>query len=157
MVVAQNFTRQVDTPTWNCSHGNCSKTALRACSSSWLEKVSSLSLVFLLSSDDPGPWDPRDTVAVEPSLCPIPRACRTGTARGGSCAFFNLAYACREGDDVLFHFCECGHLGRKGTNDLFNDGNPGCEKDTRSWRWSGCGFRNWQHSVRVVTTYLGAL
>ena len=42
----------------------------RMCSSSGLEKVSSLSLVFLLSSDDPRPWDPRDTVAVEPSLCP---------------------------------------------------------------------------------------
>ena len=44
--------------------------ALRACSSSGLEKVSSLRLVFPLSSDDPGPWDPRDPVAVEPSLCP---------------------------------------------------------------------------------------
>ena len=55
---------------WYCSHGNRSKTALRACSSSGLEKVSSLRLVFLLSSDDPGPWDPRDPVAVEPLLCP---------------------------------------------------------------------------------------
>ena len=26
--------------------------------------------MFLLSSKDPGPWDPRDPVAVEPSLCP---------------------------------------------------------------------------------------
>ena len=33
-------------------------------------KVSSLRLVFLLSSEDPGPWDPRDPVAVEPSQCP---------------------------------------------------------------------------------------
>ena len=49
---------------------NPSKTALRACSSSGLEKVSSLRLVFLLSSDDPGPWDPEDPVTVEPSLCP---------------------------------------------------------------------------------------
>ena len=30
----------------------------------------SLRLVFLLSSDDPGPWDPREPVAVEPLLCP---------------------------------------------------------------------------------------
>ena len=52
------------------SHRNCSRTALRACSSSGLEKVSSLRLVFLLSSDDPVPWDPRDIVAVEPSLYP---------------------------------------------------------------------------------------
>ena len=44
--------------------------ALRACSSSGLEKVSSLRLVFLLSSDAPRPWDPRDPVVVEPSLCP---------------------------------------------------------------------------------------
>ena len=57
-------------PWWYCSHRNRSKTALRACSSSGLGKVSSLRLVFLLSSDDPGPWDPRDPVAVEPSLCP---------------------------------------------------------------------------------------
>ena len=27
-------------------------------------------LVFLLSSEDAGPWDPRDPVVVEPSLCP---------------------------------------------------------------------------------------
>ena len=27
--------------------------------------------VFLLSSDDPGSWDPKEPVAVEPSLCPI--------------------------------------------------------------------------------------
>ena len=32
-----------------------------------LEKVSSLRLVFLLSPDDPGPWDP---VAEEPSTSP---------------------------------------------------------------------------------------
>ena len=53
---------------WYCSHGNRNKTALRACSSSGLEKVSSL--LFSLSSDDPGTWDPRDPVAVEPLLCP---------------------------------------------------------------------------------------
>ena len=35
-----------------------------------LEEVSSLRLVFLLSSDDPGLWDPRDPVAVELVLCP---------------------------------------------------------------------------------------
>ena len=43
---------------------------LRACSSSGPEKVSSLRPVFLLSSDDPGPWDPRDPVAVKPLPCP---------------------------------------------------------------------------------------
>ena len=59
----------METPEWCCSHGNRSKTALRACSSSVLDKVSSLRLVFLSSSDDPGPWDPRDPVAVEPPLC----------------------------------------------------------------------------------------
>ena len=53
-----------------CPDGNRSKTALRACSSSELEKVSCLRLVFLLSSEDPWPWDTRDPVAVEPSLCP---------------------------------------------------------------------------------------
>ena len=35
-----------------------------------MENVSSLRLVFLLSSDDPGPWDTRDPAAGEPSLCP---------------------------------------------------------------------------------------
>ena len=45
-------------PVLYCSHGNHNKTALRACSSSGLAEVSSLRLVFLLSSDDPGPWDP---------------------------------------------------------------------------------------------------
>ena len=53
-------------PVWYCSHGNRRKTALRACSSAGLEKISSLRLVFLLSLDDPGPWDP---AAVEPSTC----------------------------------------------------------------------------------------
>ena len=57
----------VDTPAWHCSLGNCNRTALRAFSSSVLEKVSSLRLVFLLSSEDPGSWDP---VAVEPTACP---------------------------------------------------------------------------------------
>ena len=64
LVVARNLLSHVDTPAWNCSHRNCNKTALRAFSSSGFEKVSSLRLVFLFSSDDPGPWD---TVAVEPS------------------------------------------------------------------------------------------
>ena len=66
-VVARNLLNLVDTPAWNCSHGNSKRTALRAFSSSGFEKVSSLRLVFLLSSDDRGPWDP---VAVEPSTCP---------------------------------------------------------------------------------------
>ena len=37
---------QVETLALSGSHGNCSKTALRACSSLGLEKVSSLCLVF---------------------------------------------------------------------------------------------------------------
>ena len=67
---SQRLLIQFVIPVWYCSHGNRSRTALRACSSSGLEKVSSLRLVFLLSSDDPGPWDPRDPAAVEPSPCP---------------------------------------------------------------------------------------
>ena len=70
LVVAQNSSNHVDTPAWICSHGKCGKTALRAFSSSGFEKASSLRLVFLSSSEDPGPWDPSDPVAVEPSLCP---------------------------------------------------------------------------------------
>ena len=58
---------QADTPAWHCSHGNRKRTALRACSSSGLENVSSLRLVFLPSSEDPGSWDP---AAVQPSTCP---------------------------------------------------------------------------------------
>ena len=42
-------------------------TALRAFSSSGLEKVSSVRLVFLFSSEDPGP---RHLAAMEPSACP---------------------------------------------------------------------------------------
>ena len=68
--VAQMLLIQSVTPAWYCSHGNCGRTALRACSSSGLEKVSSRRLVFLLSSEDPGPWESRDPMAVEPSLCP---------------------------------------------------------------------------------------
>ena len=34
--------------------------ALRDCSSAALEEGSSLRLVFLLSLDDPGPWDPAE-------------------------------------------------------------------------------------------------
>ena len=70
IVVAQKLLIQAETPSRYCSNGNRSKTALRACSSSGLEKVSSLHLVFLLSSEDPWPWDPRDPVAVEPLPCP---------------------------------------------------------------------------------------
>ena len=46
------------------------KMALRACSASVVGKVWIVRLVFLLSSEDFGPWVPRDPVAVEPSLCP---------------------------------------------------------------------------------------
>ena len=49
-----------------CSQKNRNKTALRACSSSVLEKISSVRLVFLLLSDDPKTWD---LAAVEPSTC----------------------------------------------------------------------------------------
>ena len=42
-------------------------TPHRGCSSSVLECVSNFRRVFLLSSDDPGPWDP---VSVEPSFWP---------------------------------------------------------------------------------------
>ena len=67
LVVSKNLSIQADTPR-NVVHVEIE--ALRACSSSGLEKVSSLRLVLLLSSDDPGPWDPRGPVAVEPSPCP---------------------------------------------------------------------------------------
>ena len=70
LVVTRNSLRQDDTPAWTCSHGNIGKTPLRACSSSEIGKISSLSVEFLLSSDDHGPCDPRDRVAAEPSLCP---------------------------------------------------------------------------------------
>ena len=53
-------------PLWYCSQRNRSKTALRACSTSGFRETSSLRLVFLLSLDDTGPWDP---AAVEPSTC----------------------------------------------------------------------------------------
>ena len=36
----------------------------------WAGKVSSLRLVFLLSSEDSWTWDLREPVAVEPSPCP---------------------------------------------------------------------------------------
>ena len=49
--ISQRLLIQFVTIVWYCSHGKRSKTALRACSSSGLEKVSSLRLVFLLSSD----------------------------------------------------------------------------------------------------------
>ena len=58
---------QPETPAWRCSHGNSRRTALRAFSSSGFENVSSLRLVFLLSSKDPGSRDP---AAVEQSTCP---------------------------------------------------------------------------------------
>ena len=67
---SQRLKIQIVIQVWYCSQGNRSKTALCACSSSGLENVSSPRLVFLLSSDDPGPWDPRDPVAVEPLHCP---------------------------------------------------------------------------------------
>ena len=67
---SQRLLIQFVTPVWYCSLGNRGKTALRSCSFSGIEKVSSLHLVFLLSSDDAGPWDPRDPLAVESSPCP---------------------------------------------------------------------------------------
>ena len=38
----------METTAWYCSHGNSSRTALRACSFSGLEMVSSLRLVFVI-------------------------------------------------------------------------------------------------------------
>ena len=61
------FLSQADTPAWHCSRANRRRVALRAFSSSALGNVSSLRLVFLPSSHDPGSWDP---AAVEPSTCP---------------------------------------------------------------------------------------
>ena len=54
LAVVGNFLSQADTPVWHCSQGNRKRTALRAFSSSGLENVSSLRLVFLASSDDLG-------------------------------------------------------------------------------------------------------
>ena len=54
---------------------------------------------------------------------------RNATRRGNIC--INLPHACCERAEILFHFCECGHLDSKGIDDLFNIGNPGCEKDHR--------------------------
>ena len=95
---------QVVIPLWYCSCGNRSKTALRACSSSGVEKVSSLRFVFLLSSDDPGPWDPRNPSAVEPLLRPSmfhnlaeSEPLETDVAR------FNFAHARSERNDA---FCK---------------------------------------------------
>ena len=51
---------------WYCSHGNRSKTALRACSSSGLQEISSLRLVFLLSLDDPSTFTGEGQDLAEP-------------------------------------------------------------------------------------------
>ena len=92
-------------PLWYCSHGNRSKIALRACSSSGLEKVSSLRLVFLLSSDDPGPWDPWDPAAVEPSTCSTEGQDRAepDTFDAEAAYVSKFAHTCSEGAEILFH------------------------------------------------------
>ena len=96
---------------WYCSRRNRSKKALRTCSSSGLEKVSSLRLVFLVSSDDPGPWDRRDPAAVEPSLCP---------------RMFQGGNASQEAPNNLFNTCDLsrldGHCLRKRLDRIFNSG-----------------------------------
>ena len=59
-----------------------------------LSKVSSLRLVFLLSSDDPGPWDPRDPVAVDPLLVKdVPTSCRVKAPGHRSCICFQRSDA----------------------------------------------------------------
>ena len=44
---------------------------------------------------------------------------------------FDLAPPCSEDAEILFHFCECDHLGGKG-NDNLNIGDLGSEKDHRN-------------------------
>ena len=54
-----------------------------------------MSLIPILSSNDTGPWDPRDQVALDPSLCPIIPA---ALIHGEPCLRFRpliLAYSSR--------------------------------------------------------------
>ena len=61
-------------------------------------------------------------------------------------------HACSEDAEILFHFWKRDHLGRKSTDDLFNIGDPGREKDRRVGDGLDVAFRNWQRSARVITT-----
>ena len=109
---SQTLLIQLVVPVWYCSHGNRSKTALRACSSSGLENVSSLRLVFLLSPDDPGPWDPRDPVAVDPLLSKhVPRSCRVRTTGPRSCICFQRTDASHKTPNNLGNICNLSRLG----------------------------------------------
>ena len=105
LVVARNLLNQVDTPAWNCSHGNCNRTALRAFSSSKFEKVSSLRLVFLLPSDDPGRWDP---VTAVPPTCPGKGQdlAEPGTLEAEAIFVSLLHMRAMKGADILFHLCK---------------------------------------------------
>ena len=87
--------------------------ALRACASSGLEKVSSLRLVFLLSADDPGPWDPRDPVAVEPLLCPsmFQDLAESGATGARGCTCFQRGDASHKTPNNLFNICNLSRLG----------------------------------------------
>ena len=130
----QRLLIQIVIPLWYCSHGNQSNTALRACSSSELEKVSSQRLVLLLSSDDPGPWDPRDPTAVEPSLYPsMFHDLAEVEPLETNVAFVPILHM-RVVRELSFSvrvlgFCSISvhkrHLGREGIGGLFNTGNSG--------------------------------
>ena len=131
---SQRFLIQIVSPVWYRSHGSRNKTALRACSSWELEKVSSLRLVFPLSSDDPWPSDPRDPVAAELLLCPrMFQDISESEPLETDVAFVSIfAHACSvradifcKSADVQFQCCKRRHLGREGIDGLLNTGNSG--------------------------------
>ena len=100
-------------PWWFCSQRNRRKTALRACSSSGLEKVSSLHLVSLLPSDDPEPWDARDLVVVEASLClrKFQDLAKSGRLEPEASICFLTSDASHKAPNHLFNICNLSRLG----------------------------------------------
>ena len=104
-------------PLWYCSHGNRSKTVLRACSSSGFGEKSSLRPVFLLSLDDPGPWDP---AAVEPSTCSSEgQDLAEPEIFDADAAYVStFAQTCSEGAEVLFDLCKPGRKVTKRFRDM---------------------------------------
>ena len=109
---SQRVLIQIVIPLWYCSKGNRSKTALRACSSAALEELSSHRLVFLLSSDDPGPWDPRPSGRGAITMSEyIPRSCRARSTGDGRCIRFQHGNTgCKAANhlfDFVFFFASC--------------------------------------------------
>ena len=85
---------------WYFSHGNRSKTALRACSSSGVSIPQVIRWPRAMGAEKYSGWG-----AVTMSEH-IQKSCRVGAAGARGCTSFEFAHTCGESVEILFHLCK---------------------------------------------------